>query len=231
MKLLEDNSNKWEDSYSQGRGINQWPFSDLISISVSNIDFENSKALMRPLKVFEFGFGVGNNIPFWLKNNCDFHGVEFSAKAIQIARNRFPYLENNFIEEDLNRLSLDFESFDVMYDRAALTHNTNKDLRNFAKNLIKWLKPGGIFIGCDWFSKKHESFSQIDCTWVDDSTRDDFQSGQFRDLGIVHFIDEQLLKDIFTDFDFLEIREKTQLSFKNSTIFKNAQIDFAVRRP
>jgi hypothetical protein len=63
------------------------------------------------------------------------------------------------------------------------------------------MRPGAKFIGIDWFSTAHADFAsgaQLD----DQYTRCGFSSGQFKDVGTVHFSDERHLMGILTDAGF-----------------------------
>jgi SAM-dependent methyltransferase len=63
--------------------------------------------------------------------------------------------------------------FDLVVDRASLPHNTTEAIARCIRMIEKRLRPGGWFIGVDWFS-------------TDDTARE-----RFADLGTVTFFTSQ----------------------------------------
>jgi SAM-dependent methyltransferase len=199
--------NAWEETYSSGRHINSWPWSDLISLYFRNRGEILSLKPKTPMSVLELGPGTGNNIPFWKSINTDYFAIEQSSAAIEFCLEKFPELVNNIWPGDFSIFPLKEGTFDLVCDRASITHGTTMDIRSSLSNTLRGLKAGGLFIGVDWFSTSHSDFA-LPASNIDSNTRSNFMSGQFVGLGKVHFSDQNHLLDLFKDFEILELNEK-----------------------
>ena len=198
-------SNEWETTYSQGKHHNLWPWSDLVSLYFRYckfLDLPESKP-----KVLELGTGTGNNFPFWRSLGGDYFGVESAASAVAICIDRFPELRNRLQVGDFTSLESAHKDFDVICDRASVTHSNNFDAQNVVLSSLNALKPGGLYLGVDWFSKNHSDYL-APVTHIDKNTRSDFMTGQFIGIGQVHFADREDMLGIFKDFEILELTEK-----------------------
>ena len=97
--------------------------------------------------------------------------------------------------------------YDLIIDRASITHNNTISIRNAVKNVFNFLRPGGVYIGVDWFSTKHTDY--FGGEGVDDNyTRRNHESGQFFGVGKIHFSDEPHLRDLFSQFEICFMEEK-----------------------
>jgi hypothetical protein len=198
-------TNEWEATYSSGKHANSWPWTDLVSLYFRYcqfLDLQDSTP-----KVLELGSGTGNNFPFWHSLGADYFGIEFSATAVAIAIERFPELKNNLLIDDFLLLDSTPESFDVICDRASVTHCCKSEIQKIIANSFCLLKQGGLYLGVDWFSKNHSDFSAPSIK-IDSNTRCDFTNGQFVGLGKVHFADRDEMLYMFKDFEILELSEK-----------------------
>lgn len=193
---------EWSDTYSRGGQDIRWPWSDVVGLTVRHArPAENYK------KVLELGFGSGANIPFFLGTGFDYHGVEGSGNVVEAVRARFPTVASQLLCADFTE-SLPFDTqFDLIVDRASLTHNTTENMRSGIQLASKALRPGGLFIGVDWFSTEHSEFQHGTPT-DDPFTRRDYEDGLFQGLGIVHFCDEQLLRTLFSGFQLIALEHK-----------------------
>ena len=144
-------SNEWESIYARGEQQAIWPWSDLVS-AVSRI-----KAQFDPggVRVLELGAGAGANIPFLLTLGFEYQGVEGSPTTVERLLNRFPQLEGKILCADFSCMDLGDYEFDLIVDRASVTHNTTDGIRATLDACYKSLKVGGYYIGIDWFSTKH----------------------------------------------------------------------------
>lgn len=198
-------TNEWEATYSSGKHLNSWPWSDLVSQY-----FRYSKLLgqenLHP-EVLELGSGVSGNYPFWRSIGSDYSGIEISASAVALSIERFPELKSRLQTGDFSLLALMDKKFDIICDRASVTHCANLKVRKVVLDSWKSLKKGGLYLGVDWFSKNHSDF-ESPSTYVDPNTRSDFMAGQFVGIGQVHFVDRSEILDIFRDFEVLELNEK-----------------------
>lgn len=147
-------------------------------------------------KVLELGFGAGANIPFLLSLGVEYFGTEGSATAVERVVKRFE-------DPRFRAVCCDFTSeipfpgpFDLVVDRSSLTHNGTVAIQTCLKTLAGVMRPGAKFIGIDWFSTDHSDFPR-GVEKEDYFTRGDFPSGQFHEVGWVHFSTKQHLSELF----------------------------------
>jgi phospholipid N-methyltransferase len=203
VKRIMSFSDEWENVYRSNDQMSVWPWSDLVSLMhrycKSTI---NSNG-----KVLELGCGAGANIPFFLAMGMDYHAIEGSQTIVDHLHGRFPELRDNIVQGDFTAVLLDSDKFDVILDRAALTHNSASDIHNTLEKSLNSLTDQGTFLGIDWFSTKHSDI--VKGQRVDDAfTYSNFPDGQFYNVGKVHFSDKDHLKELFRHFDILSLQEK-----------------------
>jgi len=199
-------SEQWDDVYIRNEQNTSWPWSDLVSLVHrygKNIINKNHP------KVLELGCGPGANIDFLLSLNFSYFAIEGSKEIVGKLHNKYPSLIKQITIGDFsNKESFPyFDFFDLIVDRAALTHNNQKSIESSLSLILNSLLPGGFFIGVDWFSVNH-SDSSLGETGGDLNTRNKITSGQFSGVGNVHFSDEAHLRKLFLEFDILLLEEK-----------------------
>jgi len=187
-------SKDWEKCFAANTHLSIWPWSDLVSLCHRNCkDLFNSGS-----SVLELGCGVGANIPFFKFNGLDYHAIEGSETAVQMLHRQHPDLSNKVVCGDFTE-GIAFEcQFDLVVDRAAVTHNTTHSVKHALEFVFSALKPGGVYIGVDWFSTGHSDF-QLGKV-VDQFTKTDIPSDSFANLGRVHFSSQYHLEDLFSEF-------------------------------
>ena len=119
--------------------------------------------------------------------------------------------------------------FDLVVDRSSLTHNTTADIVRCLAIIHNKLKPGGAFIGIDWFSTSHPDYPR-GIEVADKFTRSGYQEGRFSDVGRVHFSDEPHLLDLFQRFEFLALEHKIIQRHIPSDNWSFASWNLAVRK-
>ena len=197
-------SNEWDGIYKDNSQLSIWPWSDLVSLVHRNC---KSIITRRDGKVLELGCGAGANIPLFISLNLNYHAVEGSKAIVERLKKKFPEIENNIVSGDFTLGHSFGNDFDLIFDRASITHNSTKGIKSTLKIIADSLKPGGLFIGSDWFSTNHSDFnhgSKID----DEFTKTNFTSGQFSGVGKVHFSTKEHIIDLFSDFEVLLLEEK-----------------------
>ena len=216
-------SREWDKIYSKKKG-SIWPWSDLVSYysKVSN------KLPSNP-NILELGFGTGANIPFFISNNINYYGVEGSNNAHSIASEHFPIIKKNLFLGDFTK-NLPFKNlkFDLVFDRASISHNNYISIINTVKNIFKLLNTDGFFIGIDWFSDEHSEFKKGE--FIDDEKTKIFGSElYFGNYGKVHFVNENSIRNYFDkNFEFLFFEKKIKVDlFSNK---KKVFYDFIVKK-
>ena len=199
-------STEWEELYVNNNQMSIWPWSDLVSYI-----YRYTEVAKRPnVKVLEIGCGAGANIPLFQKIGADYCAVDGSPTVIKMLQENYPIYANNLVVGDFTKEIPFDETFDVIVDRASLTHNTTADIKKTIDLIEKHLtSPNGIFIGVDWFSKSHDDFILGDKILNDPYTKYMGNvKGQFAGVGNVHFSDDAHLIELFSSFEIKVMEEK-----------------------
>jgi len=204
-------SSEWDKIYLSGQQLTSWPWSDVVSLIYRYCKDSISKKSV----VFELGCGVGPNIPFIQSLGMNYYGIDGSVTAIKNLHQKFPELKSQTLVGDFTNIEhySSIEDVDIVIDRAAITHNNLPAIKQILGNIHSVLRSGGYFIGIDWFSTKHFS-SKMGRRSVDKNTRTNIEIGQFKNIGSVHFSDEDHLRTLFFDFDIILLEEKVVNSFE-----------------
>jgi SAM-dependent methyltransferase len=179
-------SAEWDQAYREARQISVWPWSDLVSYVYR---YARSEDGFR--RVLELGCGAGANIPFFRQLGVHYWAIEGSDYAVKALREKFPELDEKIVVGDFTR-SIPFEGpFDLVVDRASLTHNTTATIRQALALISLKMPAGSKLIGIDWFSAAHADAGKGKA--LDSHTRTEIASGQFQGVGAVHFADQDHL--------------------------------------
>ncbi len=194
----------WEKTYASGTHLSVWPWSDIVSLVNRHC---------KPLitrgggRVLELGCGAGANIPFFRALGMDYSAIEGSSTIVRQLHERYPDLADKIHIGDFTQEQPFQSDFDIVIDRASLTHNTTSSIRGALQMAFDSLQEGGIFIGTDWFSKNHTDFKGGEQS-EDEFTRKNHTKGQFVGVGNVHFSDEPHLRNLFSKFEIIFMEEK-----------------------
>ncbi len=192
-------SQEWDAVYKTNAHMSIWPWSDLVSYVM-----RYARPSGQGCRVLELGCGAGANIPFLKSLNVEYYGIEGSHTVVSNLWERFPSLKNNIIVGDFTK-EIQFSDFDMVVDRSSLTHNTTKAIKRCLSFVYSKLKPGGKFVGIDWFSTLHSDY-KAGVAMEDPYTRGNYTQGQAAGVGHIHFSDKEHLKDLFRSFT-IEIME------------------------
>ena len=187
-------SQEWEECYAKNTHMSIWPWSDLVSL-VYRIANTGS-----PKSVLELGCGAGANVPLFLKLGIDYTGMEGSESIVSSLKQIYAAATCKFICCDFTDTKFDC-SYDLVVDRAALTHNKTISIKRTLANLSHASISGTKFVGVDWFSTEHSDFLQGE--YVDENTRSNITTGQFVGTGTVHFSDKQHILDLLGEAGFV----------------------------
>ena len=209
--------NYWDQIYKKNSQIITWPWSELIGL-VNRFALKKKK---NNLKVFEFGFGSGPNIPFFLGLNSNYHGVELSENIVSKVKKKFPQIKNNIFQNDFSQLDSLGENFDLVFDRGSITHNNSKQIQKSIDLAFKALKNGGIYIGTDWMSTSHTDFNSGYLS-DDKKTKNKYKKGGFKNVGNVHFFNKSEIKKIFKNWKIIYLYKKDL-----NTIIPNTKFNYS----
>ena len=198
-------SKEWDEAFAAGTHLSVWPWSDLVSY-VSRY----ARPKEQFARVLELGCGMGANIPFFMQRRCDYFAVEGSSTAVKHLKAVYPHLADAIACADFT-VDIAFDGhFDLVVDRVATPHNSTVAIQRTLKMVYDKLRPGGKFIGIDWFSDLHEGARKG--VSVDDHTRRDIESGSLKDLGCVHFFSRSHLLDLLSGAGFRVERLEHKIS-------------------
>lgn len=158
-------------------------------------------------RVLELGTGFGQNVPFFdAAPGAVYHGIDGSASAVKVLQTQFPHVAEKVVCADFTQ-EIPFErGFDLIVDRASISHNDVAGIERCIALIHDYLKPGGLFIGADWFSTNHSEY--LRGQRIESSTRTGYMEGQFDGVGKVHFTDEAELSYLFARFEGMHLEER-----------------------
>ncbi len=196
-------SAEWDRRYREQTHLSIWPWSDLVGYVM-----RHARPSGPDFRVLELGCGAGANIPFFQSLGVEYYAIEGSPAIVEKLRERFPQLKENIVAGDFT-LQIPFAGeFDLVVDRSSLTHNTTAAILHCIEMLHARLKPGGKFIGIDWFSTAYSEY-EGGVSAGDAYTRTGYREGSFTDVGRVHFSDKAHLLELFKAFDMTLLEHKT----------------------
>lgn len=194
-------SREWNSAYRHNVHLSIWPWSDLVSYVM-----RYARPKKKNFRVLELGCGAGANIPFFMHLKAEYFSVEGSEIIAKKNIIKFPHLKNNILVGDFTKEIPIPGRFDLVVDRASLTHNSKEGIKKCLRIVFSKLKPGGKYIGIDWFSTIHSDY-QNGVMAEDPNTRTDIRNGRLAGVGRVHFSDKAHIIDLFSNFK-MEIMEQ-----------------------
>lgn len=195
-------SQEWDDTYQKSKHLSIWPWSDLVSYVMRYCRPSDSN-----FSVLEIGCGAGANIPFFKHLGVRYYSVDASQAIVERLKDHFPEFAESIVVADFTK-EIPFETeFDLVVDRASITHNKTEDIERSLEMISQSLKSGGKFIGIDWFSTSHSNYTEGGVP-VDNYTKTGFEKGQFTNLGNVHFSDKSHIIKLFQDFEITHMEHK-----------------------
>ena len=195
-------SSEWDERYRSNTHMSIWPWSDLVSYVI-----RYAKPTGKQTRVLELGCGAGANIPFFLGQGFKYYGIEGSNTIINKLKRKFPKIKNNLIADDFTKQIQFKEKFDLVVDRAALTHNNTDGIKNCLELVYDKMKKNSIYIGIDWFSTKHHDYSNF-VKKLDTYSRTGYSNGSFVNVGTVNFTNKPQLLKLFKKFEILVLEHK-----------------------
>lgn len=202
-------SNEWDELYKKKSHMSIWPWSDLVSNVYRYAHPKNGYHT-----VLELGCGAGANIPLFTSLNFDYYGIDGSQTIVSKILNEHPIFNKKIIQGDflMDMFPHLNGKFDLVIDRASITHNDTLSIKEILFRVNNYLRPGGRFIGIDWFSTRHSDSEKG--TFVDNNTRNNLPAdSHFFNVGKVHFSDREHILELFTNSGMtiikLDHKEKT----------------------
>jgi len=96
-------------------------------------------------KIFDFGAGIGNSIPFFRKffPTAELTSADVSQRSLDLSKSRFPNA-NNLLLIDGPYLPVPDNSFDVIFSACVFHHISHNEHEHWMRELLRITRPGGI---------------------------------------------------------------------------------------
>jgi SAM-dependent methyltransferase len=192
--------NFWnEEVYKKKLQWNIWPFTEVIS-ALLNLSRENE---VLDKTVLEIGCGVGNNIIPIAKLGYEAYGIDISELAILEAKKRS--LQENarieFTSGSVEKLPYESNFFSFVIDRSVLTCTSPEVIAQSLNEILRVLKPGGIFMAFDWFGINHPDLQFG--RFINNNCYRDFSFGRFVNVELITSFDFSTLTSYLKKFNHL----------------------------
>lgn len=218
-------SGEWDSIYKLGMQHTAWPWSDLVSLVHRYVPTGLSGR-----RVLELGCGTGANVPFFVALGARYNAIEGSEAAVAVVHERFPAMRSTVAVGDFTQSLPSTGPYDLIVDRASLTHNSTQAIQRTLELAWANLVPGGCYIGIDWFSD-HHSDRGYGMSVDDENTFTQFTKGQFQGCGRVHFSNELHMRGLFSRFDILLLEEKIIRPVEPARDHQFASFNIVARKP
>jgi SAM-dependent methyltransferase len=186
----------WEQRYLSNPAYrSQYPWTAVVSFVLGGAPKDRPRS---QVSVLEIGCGGGNNLWFVAREGFQASGIDASVTAIEYARERFARerLEARLEVADFTKaLPFADASFDLIFERAALSFTHEQGASACVAEAWRMLKPGGLF-QCGPYSDRDSSFY-----------RNPDPDGVVRDISVgtivggsqTRFYSLQDMRDLFRD--------------------------------
>lgn len=184
----------WEALYSQDQQINRYPWTEVVSF----IFRHKPDCARKNTNILEVGCGTAPNIAFLAEEGFNAFGLDASPSAIKAGQ---ALLEKRGLMAELSVgdftvLQHGDSFFDIVIDRAALTHADFPSMSRAIGEIHRVLKPGGKFLFTP-FADSHTSFAKS--VMKQDQTSYDLTGGKVAGVGQVTFISRKEIASLFRD--------------------------------
>jgi hypothetical protein len=194
----------WNNIYKKKQQLAYWPWSEVVSLINK---FSKNKLSNTKTKILEIGFGAGANIPFFLDKNLDYHGIDYSNKIVEQVKKKNKKIAKKLLISDINDALFPNKKFDIILDRACLTHNSDNYIKKSLSILLNKMKKDSIFYGINWYSTKTtylKPFKKKKKLFY-------FSNGPFRNLGSVNFFTKSKISNFFKKFKIVYLAQNTTI--------------------
>jgi SAM-dependent methyltransferase len=144
----------WDEIYAQGHQ-QRAPWDSVVTFLFRNAPKNKP---FGEVQVLEVGCGTASNLFFAAQQGFPVSGVDASASAIAVARERFAQggLSARLEICDFTHLPFPNEEFDLVIDRCAITCVPFECARECVGEIARTIKPGGKFF-CNLYSDRSSS--------------------------------------------------------------------------
>ena len=224
---IPDNRPIWEGLYASGKKINRYPHDAVVSFVLRTFgDVERNK-----VRILDYGCGGGGNTVFIASSGFDLYAVDSSPTAVKLTaaaiRKIAPQQSRQVMLADFATLPFADGFFSAIIDRQSLGQNLSDTLPGMVSEIRRVLAPGGIYFGIN-FSNQHPQLRYGEP--LGNGGYHNFSEGVFKGIGARHFFDEAEIRQLFADFDLIDIRIVTTRPLLNPES-GSEEICVTARRP
>lgn len=184
----------WEENvYGQSRHLNLYPYHAVVGFIFRHFGQVKNRASVR---ILEVGCGAGNNLWFAAREGFSVAGIDGSPTAIEFALKRFAteQLTGDLRVGDFTVLPWHNNTFDIVLDRNALTHNRPGTVSTALREAARVLTPTGRLFSIVYSSDHSEKqYGQH----LGDNSYDNFTGGYFAGLGTTFFASREDINNLF----------------------------------
>jgi len=133
----------WETIFSQ-QEWGKYPCEEVIRVTARNFYCVKDR---KSIKILDLGCGGGATTWYLAREGFDVYGIDGSTSAIKQASNLLQRekLTATLMVSDFVQLNFDDNAFDAVYDLSAIQHNRMEDVQKIYQEIIRVLKPKGLF--------------------------------------------------------------------------------------
>ena len=226
-------SPEWEiNRFSQGKRAAKYVWSDVVTLTFRYLLGPKAEVPRSQIRVLELGCGAGANLLFFAREGLDVTGIDASPSAIRLAAGTLATNGHSAaleVGDFANALPFPDASFDLVLDRATLTHNVLGVIEDTVGEVHRVLKPGGILLIVDFFSTAHPHAEMG--KEVEPNTHTGIPVGMFQDIGNVHFTTGEELRDLLSQFTVLHMEHKVYSCMVPDAAEGTAQYNVVARVP
>lgn len=192
-------NDNWEAIYASGQQLNRHPFSEVVSFFYRNCPALND----RGLSALDVGCGSGVHSDFLACQGFRVLGIDFSASAIDAARQAHPSDAITFRIADFATFDPGDETFDMVIDRCATTHSSVPTAIGFYQRLRSRLNPRARLF---WQGFAWDNSGRMLGRDMGDGSWSEFTGGVFQPLGRTAFFTEKDVAEMFAGYRILVLR-------------------------
>ncbi len=205
----------WNEKYKQGF-IQMYPWDSVVSFVYRHYPEHKPRY---EINILEVGCGTASNLWFAAREGFNVTGIDCSEEAIRIARERFQS-EGLKAELSIGSITEPFayadNYFDMVIDRASITHVGMTEAKATIKEIYRVLAPAGKL----FFNPYSKESSSYRCgKQVEDELTININKGSLMHVGQICFYDESSIKSVLEDYKILSFNhiKQTDIISSNST--------------
>ena len=202
----------WDEIYGRREQLNLYPYDSVVKFLMRNYAKFSKRS---DISVLEVGCGAGNNLWFAAREGFSVSGLDASKDAIEFAKSRFlaEGLQGEFQVGNFSNMPYSDSVFDVVIDRAALTHVNLSSARDAVAEVLRVLKSEG-WLYSEVFS---DHASSRGLRGPDDMVKDIV--GPYQGAGQIYFYSRNDLIDMYNDgWELIDIAHTERIQYHSNGV-------------